>query len=156
MTRELWFSSEIYRNLHRICEEEAKDMVSIANKAIQSILTIHAYTREGKIFVARDPLTKNIHIEWVIEIPQSLDEKEGRDQCLRVYCSDKVYEGLVRTAGEMGCSVSDVLCKGVALYETIHEHRSHGRTFGIITPSVELSTFYTGYTGDYDFTVPLG
>lgn len=137
MTKEIWFSQATRDIIAGLWKKETGTITSIATKALQTVGIVHAYAREGKAFVALDPSTKSMY--WVIRAPQIPDEEGGYMHHYCIQCSDEVRYGLVRVAQEMGCSVGDVLRKGVMLYKTISEHRSCGRTFGIISFCAEVS-----------------
>ncbi|MFY9457795.1 MAG: hypothetical protein WAP23_02600 [Candidatus Spechtbacterales bacterium] len=125
----VWFSEETRCMLESEGIKEGVSIRVIATKALQSIGIVHAYNREGKVFVELDGLTKSVLS--VIEIPRTLHGK------LEVYLntSKEVYGGLTRIAKEMGFSVEDVFHRAVGLYGAIRILRCRGSAFGIATLS---------------------
>jgi len=138
-------SRELDSILTNIAEEERIDIAEVIKRVIQVYAILAHYAKEKKTLVAFNPFTSQIQEE--INAPEDTEETFD-SRTIKLHVSETIYEGMRNRADELGVAPTDIVRKGLRVYQQIRELQNNGNNIGVIEGPSRLTLIIPGAIRD--------
>ena len=138
-------SQELNSLLKKITEEERIDVSEVFKRAIQVYAILAQYAKENKTLVAFNSFTGQIQEE--IQAPEDTEETFD-SHTIKLHVSETIYEGMRNRADELGVAPTDIVRKGLRVYQQIRELQNNGNNIGVIEGPSRLTLIIPGVVRD--------